>query len=62
MKASRPATGAILLLDNQRFERVLLPVVTAQKQGQYVLVYGVRRVAPEVVRTYGIVRYAVSLD
>jgi hypothetical protein len=59
---TRPATGAILLLDNQRFERVLLPVVTAQQKGQYVLVYGVRRVAPEVVRTYGIVRYAISLD
>lgn len=59
---TRPATGAILLLDNQRFERVLLPVVTAQQKGQPVLVYGVRRVAPEVVRTYGIVRYAISLD
>ena len=59
---TRPATGAILLLENQRFERVLLPVVTAQQKGKYVLVYGVRRVAPEVVRTFGIVRYAISLD
>jgi hypothetical protein len=49
-------------LGNRQFERVLLPVVISRKRGELVLVYGVRRVAPEVVRTFGIVRYAISLD
>lgn len=59
---ARPATGAILLLGSRRFERVLLPVVITRQKGENVLVYGVRRVAPEVVRTLGIVRYAASLE
>jgi hypothetical protein len=59
---TRPATATILLLSGQRFERVLLPVVVSSQKGESVLVYGVRRVAPDVVRTYGIVRYADSLE
>lgn len=59
---ARPATGAILVLGSQRFERVLLPVVITSQNGESILVYGVRRVAPEVVRTFGIVRYAASLE
>ncbi|HIJ95249.1 MAG TPA: hypothetical protein HPP94_05860 [Desulfuromonadales bacterium] len=59
---ARPATATILLLSGQRFERVLLPVVVSVQKGESVLVYGVRRVAPEIVRTYGIVRYADSLE
>ncbi len=59
---TRPATGAILLLGSRRFERVLLPVVVCREKGESILVYGVRRVAPEVVRTLGIVRYAASLE
>lgn len=59
---TRPATSAILLLNGKMFERVLLPVVVSQLKGELTLIYGVRRVAPELVRTYGIVRYASSLD
>jgi hypothetical protein len=59
---SRLATALILNLGGQRYERVLLPVVVARTKGESTLVYGVRRVAPEVVRTNGIVRYAASLE
>jgi len=59
---TRPATATILLLSGQRFERVLLPVVVSAQKGENVFVYGVRRVAPEVVRSYGIVRYTDSLE
>ena len=59
---TRPVTGAILLLGSQHFERVLLPVVISRQKGETILLYGVRRVAPEVVRTYGIVRYVASLE
>jgi hypothetical protein len=59
---ARPVTGSILLLGGLSFERVLLPVVVSRNKGENFLVYGVRRVAPEVVRTSGIVRYAASLE
>ncbi len=59
---TRPVTGAILLLGGQRFERVLLPVVVYRQKGENIMVYGVKRVSPEVVRTLGIVRYAASLE
>ena len=61
--SGRPVTGIILNLQSLRFERVILPVVIAVGEDHGPLtVYSVKNVEPEVIRTYGVVRYADSVD
>ena len=59
---TRPVTGLVVNLNGRYFERELLPVVITQGQPDLVTVYCVKTVKPAVVRTYGAVRYAESLE
>ena len=59
--SSRPATGVIILVVGCSFEKVLLPVVVSgEKTNQ--IVYSVKSIDPQVVRTHGAVRYAISQE
>lgn len=61
--SSRPVTGIILNLQSLHFERVILPVVITVGEGSGpITVYSVKSVEPLVIRTYGVVRYADSVD
>jgi len=60
--SSKPVTGLAVHLNGRYFERELLPVVITQGQPDLVTVYSVKVVKPSVVRTYGAVRYADSLE
>ncbi len=60
--SSKPVTGLVVHLNGRYFERELLPVVITQGQPDLVTVYSVKVVKPSVVRTYGAVRYADSLE
>ena len=61
--ATRPVTGIIVNLEGLVFERVLLPVVVAEELGDsLVTVYSAKSVSPPVIRTYGTVRYADSVE
>jgi hypothetical protein len=61
--SSKPVTGIIFNLQSLFFERVILPVVITIDDGnKSFTVYSVRSVEPEVIRTYGIVRYADSVE
>ncbi len=58
---SKPVTGIIFNLQGLPFERVILPVVLTIGEGDKpITVYSVRMVEPQIIRTYGIVRYADS--
>ncbi len=60
--SSKPVTGLILNLHGLSFERELLPVVIAMgDQNRPFTIYSVRNVEPQVIRTYGVVRYADSV-
>jgi len=60
---TKPVTGVIISLEGRFFEREVLPVVvTAEADQKFMTVYSAKRVKPQVVRTYGVVRYADSLD
>jgi len=60
---SKPVTGIIFNLRGLFYERVILPVVITRGDGNKLFtVYSVKSVEPEVIRTYGIVRYADSVD
>jgi hypothetical protein len=60
---SKPVTGLILNLQGLFFERVILPVVITVGEGNKPFtVYSVKSVEPQVIRTYGIVRYTDSMD
>jgi hypothetical protein len=60
---SRPVTGIIFNLQGLLFERVILPVVIAVGDGnEPFTVYSVKSVDPPIIRTYGIVRYADSVE
>lgn len=60
---SKPVTGVIFCLQGMAFERVILPVIiTIGEDGTPVTVYSVKSVEPQVVRTYGAIRYADSVD
>jgi hypothetical protein len=53
----------IISLEGRFFEREVLPVVvTVGADQQLMTVYSAKRVKPQVIRTYGVVRYADSLD
>jgi len=61
--SSRPVTGIIFNLQGLFFERVILPVVITISDGNKPFtVYSVKSVEPQVIRTYGIVRYADSVE
>lgn len=60
--SSKPVTGLVLHLNGRYFERELLPVVITQGQPDLITVYSVKVVKPSVVRTYGAVRYADTLE
>jgi len=62
-ETGKPVTGVIFNLQGLFFERVILPVVITIADGSKPFtVYSVRSVEPQVIRTYGIVRYADSVD
>lgn len=61
--STKPVTGVVFRLKGHHFRRVLLPVVVAKLEGgDLATVYSVKHVDPGIVRSYGIVRYADTLD
>ncbi|MCX8110310.1 MAG: hypothetical protein N3D15_03555 [Syntrophorhabdaceae bacterium] len=61
--SSRPVTGVIFDLEGRFFEKQLLPVVITTGEGnKQFTVYSVKTVNPKIIRTYGVVRYADSLE
>ncbi len=56
-------TGVVFNLGGRMFERVIMPVVvtTGEDKG-FFTVYSAKSVKPNVVRTYGVVRYADTVD
>ena len=61
--STRPVTGVVFSLKGRHFRRVLLPVVVAELEGgDLATVYSVKHVDPGIVRSYGVVRYADTLD
>jgi hypothetical protein len=61
--STRPVTGIIFNLQGISFERVILPVVITMDNGNKPFtVYSAKSVEPQIFRTYGIVRYADSVD
>lgn len=60
--SSRPVTGVIFNLQGLFFEREILPVVVTVGDGDKPFtVYSAKSVDPQIIRTYGIVRYADSV-
>ena len=60
---SKPVSGVIFNLQHLFFERVILPVViTIGDENKPFTVYSVKNVEPQVIRTYGIIRYADSVE
>ena len=59
---AKPVTGVIFNLDGRSFQRQLLPVVVADSEGSLATVYSAKVVTPNVIRTYGAVRYSDTLD
>ncbi len=60
---SKPVTGIIFNLQGLFFERVILPVVITFGDGNDPFtVYSVKSVDPSIIRTYGVVRYADSVE
>ena len=60
---SKPVTGVIFNLQGIFFERVILPVVITMDNGNKPFtVYSAKSVDPQIIRTYGVVRYADSID
>ncbi len=61
--SGKPVTGIIFNLQGLFFERVVLPVVITFGEGNKPFtVYSVKSVDPPIIRTYGIVRYADSVE
>jgi hypothetical protein len=59
---TKPVTGIVLTLEGRYFERSLLPVVVTKMNDDMVTVYSAKIVKPSVIRTYGAVRYAETID
>lgn len=60
---SRPVTGMVLSLSGRPFQKELMPVVaTFGKDRRPLTVYSAKFVNPAVIRTYGVVRYAESVE
>jgi hypothetical protein len=61
--SSKSVTGIIFNLQGLLFERVILPVVITTGDGNKPFtVYSVKSVDPQVIRTYGVARYADSIE
>lgn len=61
--SSKPVTGVVFNLEGQPFEREMLPVVvTTGEDNSYMTVYSAKSVKPNIIRTYGVVRYSDNLD
>lgn len=60
--STKSVTGVIFSLQGLRYQREILPVVAVKKDDKVLHVYSVKLVKPKIVRTYGIVRYADTLD
>ena len=62
--STRPVTGLILRLSPLvAFERSIFPViVTIGEEGKKLCVYSAKTVKPEVIRTFGVVRYADTVE
>jgi len=61
--SSKPVTGIIFNLQGLYFEKVILPVVITMGDGNRTFtVYSVKSVEPQVIRTYGVVRYTDSVE
>ena len=61
--SSKPVTGVIFNLQGLSFERVILPIVITVGDGNKAFtVYSVKSVEPQMIRTYGIVRYADTTE
>jgi len=60
--STKPVTGVIFSLQGLRYRREMLPVVAVKKDDKVLHVYSVKLVKPRLVRTYGIVRYADTLE
>jgi len=57
--SSKPVTGVIFNLRGLFFERVILPIVITIGDGNKPMtIYSVKSVEPQVIRTFGVVRYA----
>lgn len=59
---TKPVTGMVLTLEGRYFERSLLPVVVTKMNDEMVTVYSAKIVKPSVIRTFGAVRYAETVD
>lgn len=60
---TKPVTGVVFNLEGRMFERVIMPVVvTTGEDKTFFTVYSAKSVKPGVVRTYGVVRYADTVD
>ena len=60
---SKPVTGVIFNLQGLFFERVMLPIVITIGDGNKPFtVYSVKSVEPQVIRTFGVVRYADTIE
>jgi hypothetical protein len=56
-------TGLVLQADGLRFERELFPVVVTRIDGGTLqTVFSAKSVKPDVIRTFGVVRYADTVD
>ncbi|MGZ3590195.1 MAG: LPP20 family lipoprotein [Thermodesulfobacteriota bacterium] len=61
--SSKPVTGVIFNLRGLFFERVILPIVITIGDGnKSFTVYSVKSVEPQVIRTFGVVRYADTTE
>jgi hypothetical protein len=60
--STKPVTGVIFYMEGRPFEKELLPVVITERDNTRMTVYSVKYVKPAVVRTYGVIRYADTLD
>ena len=62
--STRPVTGLILQLSPLvTFERSIFPViVTIGEEGKKLCVYSAKNVKPEVIRTFGVIRYADTVE
>jgi len=60
--ANRKVTGVIFNLEGRFFEKEMLPVVVTRNNDKTVTIYCVKNVKPSVIRSFGAVRYADSLD
>lgn len=60
--SGKPVTGVIFSLQGYYYKRVVLPVISTKEKNDLKTVYSFRFVEPRIIRTYGIVRFADTLD